>query len=100
MKFSAEEIDQLLERLFPINRSLSGDGNRETLEIIRDLVPLEIKEYPCGARVFNWTPPDEWSIKSGWIKDSTGKKVVDFAENALHVVGYSEPVKAKMSFLI
>ena len=49
VKFNAEEIDQHLERHFPINRSLSGDGNRETLEIIRDLVPLEIKEYPCGA---------------------------------------------------
>ena len=95
---TASEIDRLLERLFPLNRNLSGEGNRETLRILKELIPLEITDYPCGTQVFDWTIPDEWYIQDAWIKDSTGKRLVDFAETPLHVVGYSEPVKTLMPF--
>ena len=95
---TTQEIDCLLERLFPLNRSLSGEGNRETLRILKELIPLELGEYPCGTQVFDWTIPDEWYIRDAWIKDSTGKRLVDFTEHPLHVVGYSEPVNTRMPF--
>ena len=72
------EIRKYLERLFPITRSLTGSGNRETLRIISEIVPIEIVEYPSGQEVFDWTIPDEWIIRDAWIKNSAGEKIVDF----------------------
>lgn len=95
---NAIEIDSYLKRLFPIARSLTGDGNRETLEILGEIAPITVREYPVGTKVYDWTIPDEWTINDAWIKDPHGKKVVDWSLSNLHVVGYSEPVKAKMSF--
>lgn len=96
---SAAEASELLARLFPINRSLTGDGVRETLRIVQDLAPeFEIHEYASGTQVYDWTIPDEWKIRDGYIADSTGKRLVDFQKNALHVMGYSSPIDAMMSF--
>ena len=91
------EIATLLERLFPINRSLTGNGNRETLRILQELIPLNLVEYPSGESVFDWTIPDEWTIRDAWIKDSSGQKIVDFSDTPLHVVAYSEEVHASFT---
>lgn len=81
----------LLRTLFPLPRSLTGNGVRATLETISQYIPLVVHEVPSGTRVFDWEVPKEWSIRSATIKTLDGKTLVDFAENNLHVVGYSIP---------
>mgnify|MGYP000309446352 CR=1 FL=1 len=93
-----DEINKYLRRLFPINRSLTGPGNRETLNILQEIAPLKIKEYPSGKSVYDWVIPDEWHVKNAWIKDKHGKKIVDFSLNNIHLVGYSEKVNNKIKF--
>jgi aminopeptidase-like protein len=93
---SAEEMRRLMTELYPICRSITGDGVRRTLEIIRQLVPLEVIEVPSGTPVFDWTVPNEWNIRDAYIKDPNGEKVVDFSDHNLHVVGYSVPVRQKL----
>jgi aminopeptidase-like protein len=90
-------LHALIERMFPICRSITGDGVRETLQIIREMIPLEIHEVPSGTAVFDWVIPHEWNIREAWIKGPNGAKIVDFSEHNLHVVNYSEPVSAKLS---
>jgi aminopeptidase-like protein len=88
----------LAEELFPICRSLTGDGVRETLRIIRRELPeLLIHEVPTGTKCFDWTVPPEWNIRAAHIIDPSGRKIVDFADCNLHVVGYSEPVDREIS---
>jgi aminopeptidase-like protein len=91
------EMHALIARLYPICRSITGDGVRETLRILRDQIPLEIHEVPSGTKVFDWTVPREWNIRDAWIKDAAGNKIVDFSELNLHVMSYSIPVRQKMS---
>ncbi len=93
---SAGEMRRLMTELFPICRSITGDGVRRTLEIVQQLVPLEIIEVPSGTAVFDWTVPNEWNIREAYIKGPDGEKVVDFGEHNLHLVGYSVPVRQKM----
>lgn len=87
---------QLMERLYPICRSITGNGVRETLNILREHVPLEIEEVASGTSVFDWTVPDEWNIRDAYIKDPSGTKIVDFKKLNLHVLNYSEPVNKKV----
>lgn len=88
-----EFCHKLAQDLYPICRSLTGPGVRETLSYLEQHMPeLTVHEVPSGTQVFDWTVPDEWFIKDGYIADKNGRRVVDFKENNLHVVGYSEPV--------
>jgi aminopeptidase-like protein len=90
------ELYELVSDLFPICRSLTGDGVRETLRRISRRVPLEVHEVPTGTRAFDWEVPKEWNIVGAYITDPSGRRVVDFADSNLHVVGYSVPVRARM----
>ncbi|MEV6040248.1 DUF4910 domain-containing protein [Nonomuraea sp. NPDC052116] len=91
------EMHALVRRLYPLCRSITGDGLRQTLEIIGESIPLEITQVPTGTKVLDWTIPREWNIRDASIKDADGNKVVDFQDSNLHVVGYSVPVEATMS---
>mgnify|MGYP000002772352 FL=1 len=97
-KMMVDEINYYLKQLFSINRSITGSGNRETLNILQEIVPLEIKEYPSGQAVYDWVIPNEWHVRNAWIKDGEGQKLVDFNLNNIHLVGYSEHVNTKMEF--
>lgn len=83
---------QLMVRLFPICRSITGDGLRETLRILQEHIPLRFFEIPSGTKVFDWTVPKEWNIRDAFVLDPEGRKIIDFKRNNLHVLGYSVPV--------
>ncbi|HEY8404933.1 MAG TPA: DUF4910 domain-containing protein [Flavobacteriales bacterium] len=93
-----KKIEQYFDRLFPICRSLTGNGVRETLAILREIIPIETHEVPSGTKAFDWTVPKEWNIKGAYIKDEDGKVICDFADNNLHVVSYSTPVNEVMDY--
>lgn len=92
----AQEIYQLITELYPICRSITGNGFRETLKILQQYIPLSVHEVPTGTEVFDWTVPKEWNIKDAYIKNSQGEKIIDFANSNLHVVNYSIPVHQKL----
>ncbi len=92
-----QEIHSFIEQLFPICRSITGDGVRETLEIISQKIPVNICEVPSGTKVFDWTIPEEWNIKDAYIINPEGKKIIDFKKLNLHVVNYSQPINKKIS---
>ena len=91
-----QEIYSLSERLFPICRSITGDGVRRTLDILSEQVDLERHEVPTGTQVFDWTVPQEWNIRSASITGPDGQTVLDFADSNLHVVNYSMPFKGTL----
>jgi aminopeptidase-like protein len=90
------EAYELIERLFPFCRSLTGSGVRATFDVIEEHIPLQRTELASGTQVFDWTVPDEWNIRDAYIASSDGARVVDFRESSLHVVSYSEPVRTRM----
>jgi aminopeptidase-like protein len=91
-----QELHQFASELYPICRSITGNGVRQTLALIQGKVPLRITEVPTGTPVFDWTVPKEWNIRDAYIKAPDGKRVVDFHKSNLHVLSYSVPVHATM----
>ncbi len=87
----------LIKELYPICRSITGEGVRETLRIIQKRVPLEIQEVPSGTKVFDWTVPLEWNVADAYVMNRAGKRVIDFQSHNLHLMSYSVPVRKKMS---
>jgi len=86
------EMWSLVEKLFPINRSITGNGVRQTLKILSEQIPLKIHEVPTGTKVFDWTIPQEWNLRDAYIIDPHGNKIADFKKCNLHIVGYSVPI--------
>jgi len=93
----AADMMDTMSRLFPICRSITGDGNWKTLETLQDRISLQLHEVPTGYQAFDWTVPKEWNVRDAYIKDSQGNKIVDFQESNLHVLNYSTPVSATMT---
>ena len=93
-----QDMYDLCGRMFPICRSITGDGVRETLRLMKEVVPeIMLYEIPTGTQVFDWTVPKEWRIRDAWVKNSKGEKIIDFKEHNLHVLGYSTPVDKKVN---
>jgi aminopeptidase-like protein len=91
-----EKIHALAATIYPICRSITGDGVRATLRHLGSHVPIEVNEVPTGTKAFDWTVPREWNIRDAYIRDGRGDKIVDFANSNLHVMSYSTPVHARM----
>jgi aminopeptidase-like protein len=94
---AGQAMHRLIAELFPICRSITGDGLRQTLRILQTAIPLEMHEVPTGKQVFDWTVPKEWNIRDAFVKNSKGERVIDFAKSNLHVVNYSIPVQRRIS---
>ncbi len=92
-----EEIYALAAEIYPICRSITGNGVRETLRVLARHTEIGVHEVPTGTQVFDWTIPREWNIRDAYIKDARGEKVVNFAESNLHVMSYSVPVRKHLS---
>ena len=96
--FSGTALHRFATQLFPICRSLSGPGVRQTLAMIRERLPdLEVREMASGMKFFDWRVPDEWTIRDAYVVDPQGERVIDFKTHNLHIVGYSEPVDTTLS---
>ena len=94
---AGEELYKLVAELYPICRSITGDGVRRTLEIVhREVGGLEVHEVPTGTQVLDWTVPREWNVRDAWVADAAGERVIDFQASNLHLVSYSAPVRATM----
>ena len=91
-----DAMHRLIVELYPVCRSITGDGMRTSLLRIKECVGLTLHEVPTGTRVFDWLVPREWNIRNGYIRNSRGETVVDFRNSNLHVMSYSVPVKARM----
>jgi len=92
-----KRMHDLIRELYPMCRSITGNGVRETLSIIAKHIPCKSVEVPTGTKVFDWTVPKEWNISDAYIKNSKGEKIVDFKNSNLHVLGYSIPVQRTIS---
>ena len=94
---SGSGMYELISQLYPICRSITGDGVRKTLNILQGHIPLEIFEVPTGKEVFDWTIPREWNVRDAYVKNSQGEKIIDFQQHSLHLLNYSIPIQQKMS---
>lgn len=91
------ELHALIAELYPICRSITGNGVRQTLRRLQEFIPLAIHEVPSGTKVFDWTVPLEWNIRDAYVKNSRGARVIDFQKSNLHVLNYSSPIREAMS---
>lgn len=88
---------QFVEKLFPICRSITGNGVRQTLDVISEVIPLAVSEIPSGTAAYDWEVPDEWNVTDAYVIDEAGNKVIDFCESNLHLVSYSIPIDITLS---
>jgi aminopeptidase-like protein len=93
----AREALELIRNLYPICRSITGDGVRRTLDRVEDIVPLQRSEVPSGTRLFDWEVPKEWNVSAAWIRDETGRVIVDVRDHTLHLVSYSVPFRGRLT---
>lgn len=93
---AGKEMHRLITELYPICRSITGDGVRQTLRLIEQHIPVNIHEIRSGTQVFDWTVPKEWNIQDAYIKNAKGERIVDFHQSNLHVVSYSQPIHETM----
>jgi aminopeptidase-like protein len=91
-------MHQLISGLYPICRSITGNGVRKTLQSLQDTIPLTVHEVPSGTPVFDWQVPQEWNIRDAYVKNSQGLRIIDFQQSNLHVVSYSIPIRQTMPF--
>jgi aminopeptidase-like protein len=92
------EADDLLQRLFPICRSITGDGLRLTLNLLREISDFQLHEVPSGTPCYDWRVPDEWNVRDAYVSDSKGQRVIDFKNNNIHLVNYSVPFEGQVSY--
>ena len=92
-----KELFSLMETLFPICRSITGNGVRQTLKILKNNINLNIIEVPSGTKVFDWKIPNEWNVKDAYVKDSNGKRIIDFKKSNIHLLNYSVPINKKIT---
>ena len=91
------ELHALVAELFPLCRSITGDGVRATLGIVGERIPLDVHEVPTGTQVLDWTVPREWNVRDAYVADAAGRRVIDFRAHNLHLLGYSVPLRARMT---
>ncbi len=91
-----DRLYDLARELYPINRSITGQGVRDTLAIVSRVLPLDIQAVPTGTQVFDWTIPNEWNLREAYIEDASGHRLVDVQNHNLHILGYSTPIDAWM----
>ena len=94
---AGRDAHALLRRLYPICRSITGNGVRETLALLREQIPLTVHEVPSGTPAFDWVVPKEWNIRDAYIADVNGRRIVDFQQSNLHVMSYSTPVRRRIT---
>ena len=93
-----KKIENYFDRLFPIDRSITGKGYQKSLDIISEIIPLKKINFPTNKKIFDWKIPKEWNVNEAYIKDETGNDVVNFNDNNLHLMGYSENFNSKITF--
>lgn len=91
------QMYRLISELYPICRSITGNGVRDTLAGVKKIIPLDVHEVPSGTKVFDWVVPKEWNIREAYIRDSKGNKIIDFEDSNLHVLNYSVPVRKQIA---
>lgn len=91
-------IETYFDRLFPLNRSLTGNDYQKSLKIISEIIPFQKINFRSGQKVFDWKIPLEWNVNEAFLKDSDGKKIIDFSKNNLHLIGYSQKIRKKISY--
>jgi aminopeptidase-like protein len=97
IKASGSSMLRLITDLYPICRSITGNGYRQTMQRIKEIIPLTIHEVPSGTEVFDWVVPKEWNIREAYVKGPDGKKIIDFRQHNLHILQYSRPVCQKIT---
>ena len=93
---SGKALHDFVAELYPLCRSITGEGVRETLRLVQKRIPLDIHEVASGTQVFDWTVPPEWNIRDAYVKNRAGERVIDFKVSNLHVVNYSQPIRRSM----
>jgi aminopeptidase-like protein len=96
LKKTGDKMYELMEELYPICRSITGEGFRKSLRILKNLIPLEMNSIASGTQAFDWTVPNEWNIKDAYVENSKGERIIDFQKSNLHIVSYSIPVDRMM----